>query len=269
MRHYDRFFLVYMSSFAARVKTEIIDPDPSALGGVALLAPEAYCTWTLAGGEFFRVYGGRFRPVYCHESLESVADATDLPVDTRVYATDGGRFVDMTAEVARIKEERRALSYDFLKSFDSGTLQNPYNLRLPNAGASVLPWQPASGPAVMSLTVISGFSYRYEDIALTGDNTLLLAVGVVYPGREPARAIIRARGADGSSEVLLDRMISPPPEGIQPTFSAVLIPLARYSGERISIEFATETPGNDPTGHWIAFVEPRIISTPAHTEPRD
>ena len=269
MRHYDRFFLVYMSSFAARVKTEIIDPDPGAVGGVALLAPEANCSWALAGGQFFRVYGGKFRPVYCHDSLESVADASELPADTRVYATDGGRFVDMTAEVARIREERRNLRFDFLKSFDSGTLLNPDLIRLPNPGASILPWQPASGPAVVSLTVISGFSYRYDDIEISGDDNLLLAVGVVYPGREPARAIIRARGTDGPSEVLLDRMLSPPPEGTPPSFSAVTIPLARFGGERISIEFATETPGNDPTGHWIAFVEPRIIDIPTQPETLD
>lgn len=259
MRGYDGVFMVYSPRFATKVKQDVIDADPAAKHSLILLAAGAQCNWTLLDGAFFRIYGGAYRPIYCEESLES-AVAANRPGNLRVYGEGpDGRLKDLTSEYEKLRRDVKEASFDFVQRFPEGRIDNPGNINIGVDGARILPWDTASGTKAVALTVVSGFSYVYSDVPVGDREMLSFDVAMLYPASQPARAVVRALGADGTSTTLFARVLQPPGEGSAPAFQSFEVPLAQYAGQRVTIAFATETPGNDPTGHWIGFARPRIV----------
>lgn len=263
MRHYDRIYFISYPRFAELVKEDIIDPKPGAAGPVALIASEDHCAWTLQQGKFFRLYGGKTRKLKCFATVSAAANA-ELPAGTRLYAAESAtEIVDMTGRRETLRAIEAATRYEFLEHFDAGRISDKTHVDTPTGlGALKMPWDSTAGTQA-TLTVISGYSYSFDDVPVPKDSALSFAVGMVYPSAVPARAVVRiGPSGGGEQQVSFSRDLVPPREGGKPSFEQVSIPLPQFAGKRISVMFAVETPAGSSAGHWVAFSDPRILLVP-------
>ena len=261
MRSFGELFFVYAGRFAELVKRDIVDRHPEQKGGVALLAEQGECGFTLLSGAFFRVYGHGKRKVYCFDSVDAAAQAK-LPDDTRLYMEKSKQLIDVTDALSRMvaQSAEESAEFNFIKAFASGHISDASRVDTPTGkGALVMPWQTDIG-ARSSLTVISGFSYGYDKVPVPPDAQLRFAVGQVYPSSQSARAVVRIDRGAGDPLVVYSHDLDPPKLGKDIPFEVVSIPLATYAGEAISVSFSVESPGGNPNGHWVAFANPRIVT---------
>ena len=261
MRSFGDLFFVYSGRFADLVKRDIVDKHPDQSGGVALLAEQGECRFTLLSGTFFRAYGHGRRKVYCFDSVDAAAQAK-LPGDTRLYMEKSKQLIDVTNALSRMvaQSAEESAGFSFIKAFASGHISDASRVDTPTGkGALVMPWQTDIG-ARSSLTVISGFSYRYDEVPVPAAAQLRFEVGQVYPSLQSARAIVRIRRDQGDPVVVYSRDLDPPKAHEDIPFQTVSIALTDYAGQNVSFSFGVESPGGDATGHWVAFIDPRIVA---------
>lgn len=264
--HFKQIFFVSSGRLAAIVKRDILDTKWLQATPVGLLADPDTCNWTLSNGGFTHLYGDEGHKFYCFGSTDESLTAT-LPVDIRVSGVSASplHLIDVTNQWDTLAEaHKRKASFDFLATFPEGHINNPVKVDTPTGrGALVMPWDTVLGPQ-NTLTVLSGFSYRYDAVAVGTNAQLSFGVSMTYPSNEPARAIVRISVGNGLPQVLYSRDLTPPLVGEKLQFEPVIIPLTQFSDQKVSLTFAVETPGPDSSGHWIGFAEPRIIAADQH-----
>lgn len=267
MRSFNSLFFMSSGRYADLVKQDIIDKHSETKGDIALLAEKEHCTFTLLSGGFFRVYGDAARNVHCFSSLAAAAQA-ELPAGTHFYTKRGNHFVDVTNALSQMiaQASEESIRFSFIDNFPSGHINDASLVASPTGkGALVLPWQTDTG-RITSLTVISGFSYRYDEVPVPPNAQLRFAAGQAYPSPQSARAIVRIAHSGRDPLVVYSHDLAPPLPGKDIPFAVVSIPLTDYAGEDISVSFSVESPGGNPSGHWVAFANPRIVtaSGPGH-----
>ncbi|MEO6365895.1 MAG: hypothetical protein ABIO38_07610 [Luteimonas sp.] len=259
MRHYDRLFFISSPRFAAQVKRDVVDAAPRRTGDVALLAGADQCNWTLFRGGFFRIYGGMARKVHCFVTLDEARRA-GLPDGTHIYGPEGpDRLTDLTAKpIPVVQGKRLSARVDFLDEFARGHISDTMKMQTPTGqGALVMQWDARDGVR-QTLTVLSGFTYRYDDIAVEAGEVLRFGVGMIYPAPQSARAIVRIGLPGQPVATIYSEDLKQPLAGAKPAFIGVALPLEKYAGQRVTVSFAVESPGKDSTAHWIGFAEPSI-----------
>lgn len=259
MKSYGNVFFVSSANFAEAVKRDVADVSSRQKGAAAFLANPSHCDWTLLNGEFFRLYEGTSRPIYCFDSLDSAATA-NLPKATRLYASTPTKLVDVTDELHRLNQlNQKDVVVDFIKQFTEGSINDTRDVETPSRkGAFLMPWSTVTGERE-TLTVLSGFSYKYDQLPVPADGALVFDIGMVYPSRQSARAIITVSYAN-HSEIIFKRDLNPPEKGVPLKFAPVALSLEKFSGRRVSVSFSVESPGGDSSGHWVAFAGPRLIA---------
>lgn len=262
MRHYDRFYLVYYGRFAELVKKDIVDPEPGASGPVALIGPEDHCAWTLMRGGFFRIYGGEARRLECFASASAAANA-ELPAGTRAYtAGSATQLVDVTDQIEALRAIKAATRFGFLEHFDAGRINDKTRVDTPTGlGALKMDWNSTAGTQA-TLTVVSGYSYSFDDVPVPRNSTLSFGVGMISPSAVPARAVVRIGLPGSEPKTLFTRDLVPPREGDKPSFEQVSIALPQFSDRQVSVTFTVKTPTGSSAGHWVAFSDPRILLVP-------
>jgi hypothetical protein len=147
---------------------------------------------------------------------------------------------------------------DFLRLFEKGRINDNRKVATPSGkGVLILPWDSQNG-VINSLTIISGFSYKYDNLLIGQNMDLSFSVGMTYSTKESACAVIKVVGIDGIAKTIFS-MILPlqaPIERIK--LLPISISLNQFSGQKVSIIFSVETPGSDSSSHWVAFSRPRI-----------
>jgi hypothetical protein len=260
MRSFGGLFFVYSGRFAELVKRDIVDKHPEQKGGIALLTEFGECNFTLLSGAFFRVYGNGTRAVHCYSSVDAFTNAK-LPADVHLYVERNKQLVDVTAALSQVGTQTsdELPSYNFIKAFEYGHISDTAHVDTPTGkGALVMPWNTAIGPRT-TLTVISGFSYRYEGVTVPQGAQLRFSVGQVYPSPQSARAIVRLSSGNGEPVAIFSRDLVPPKAGGDIHFTFVSVPLMAYAGQQLSVSFSVESPGGNSSGHWVAFIDPRIV----------
>lgn len=264
MHYYDRLFFISSPRFAEMVKRDVIDRDPRSQGDVALLVSADQCNWTLFNGGFFRIYGGKARKVHCFATQEE-AKSAGLPPGTRIYGLEGAqRLVDLTdRKPAAGPSERSQARIDFLNTFAQGRINDKSRVQTPTGqGVLVQPWDAVDG-ARQTLTVVSGFAYHFDNIVVGDEDSLRFSVGMIYPAAQSARAVVRIEVPGRGSTTIYSADLVPPAADAKPAFADVSIPLGQYAGQRVSLSFAVESPGGNPTAHWVGFAEPRVLAAKA------
>ncbi len=261
MKQFDKVFFISSPRFAEIVKRDVADKLPQNIDDIALLADANQCSWTLSNGGFFRVYGGHQLKVSCFSSLDAAANAK-LPLHTHLYAENSKQILeDVTAALSQVKQRasEEEMVFNFLKEFPNGLINDSSKVDSPTGhGALLIPWNSTTG-ANETLTVISGFSYRYDDVPVAANAQLRFAVGMVYPSSESARAVLRLNRGDSAPVEIYSRDLIPPEAGADLRFESVSISLKAYAKQHVSISFAVESPSGHSAGHWVAFVDPRIV----------
>jgi hypothetical protein len=83
IKHSDQLFFMESTHFAAMVKRDIIDKKPTKITPIAFITWRANCTWSLGDGEFFRVYEGSPRQIFCfknHDEYVASKLAKSIPL---------------------------------------------------------------------------------------------------------------------------------------------------------------------------------------------
>jgi hypothetical protein len=151
------------------------------------------------------------------------------------------------------------VQFDFLALFENGHVNDDRHVDTPSGkGAFILPLNTQLG-VDNTLTVLSGFSYTYDNVFIGQSPVLRFDVGMVYPIPEPARAVVKVIGGDGIVEIVYSMVLPIQPKMEKVKLLPIPISLNRYSGQKVSVVFSVETPGNDSSGHWVAFGRPRIV----------
>ena len=144
---------------------------------------------------------------------------------------------------------------DFINDFARGRISDTMKVQTPTGqGALRLPLDAQNGLR-QTLTVLSGFTYRYDDISVEAGDVLRFGVGMIYPAPQSARAIVRIELPDQPADTIYSKDLKQPQAGAKPAFLDVALPLGKYSGQRVTVSFAVESPGGDSTAHWIGFAE--------------
>jgi hypothetical protein len=88
-------------------------------------------------------------------------------------------------------------------------------------------------------------------------------VAMPYATKEPARALIQLTDAVGNKVEIFSRVLPLNPNGEGPLqMSFESRDLSQFANQRVSIEFIVQSPGQDASGHWVAFLAPRITRGP-------
>lgn len=259
MKHFNQVFFVSNARFAEIVKRDIADKYPGHTSAVYLLSRSDYCDWALLKGGFFRIYGGTAREVSC-VSLNDVASINN-DINVQVFAElTPGYLSDITNEwQTRAQANRGRVLFDFINEFKNGHINSLVKVDTPSGmGVLVLPATTQLG-IENTITVISGFSYRFDDVLIEQDAELRFGLSMIYPA-EPVKAIIYVVENDKSQKrVLFSQEVKSPDIRKNLMFTPVSIPLTAYSGKRISLVFTAEPTGADISGQWLGYSNPQIF----------
>lgn len=259
-KHFDNVFFVSSARFAEIAKRDIADKYPGQTWGIQLLANRDQCHWSLLSGNFFRIYGGQRREIKCI-SLNDYPKEGSINSEEHVFVESSiGHLSDITAEwQAKIRTEHGKVLFDFIKLFSSGQINNSDKVDTPSGkGVLILPSKSVFG-IENTITILTGFSYRFNDVLIEQDSQLRFGLSMIYPA-EPLKAVVYVYEQNSANpKVLFSRaMISPHP-GEKPSFSPVSIPLTAYAGKRVSLMFAAEPISNNTSAQWLGYSNPQII----------
>lgn len=265
MRGYDQVFLVSSAHFADLVKRDILDADPSARGPIRLVAEDSHCRWTLRDGRFFAVYGKAAREVHCYASLEDAIEG-GLPPGTGLFSLGADdKLADLTTRVEAMSGGNdHAVVFDFLDRFDAGKINDARHVDTPTGrGVLRLPWESTLGQRD-TLIVLSGFRYRFEDVAVPAGASFRFGVSMLYPARQSARLVITATLQGAPARTLLSLDLVPPSPSTQAVdFQQQSIDLSAFAGSKVAFEFSVQSPGGDSTAHWVGLMNPVIVEDAA------
>lgn len=265
IKHFNNLFFVYSARYADIVKRDIADKYPGQTSPLRILTNPDHCEWTLIKGGFFRIYGGRARDVKCI-NINDISGNSLIDGASRIFADQPqGSLLDITDYWNdNLKDNNGKVLYDFVKNFSSGAINDPVFVATPSGkGALVLPVATPIGP-LNSLTIISGFSYKYSDIYVEKESELRFGLSMIYPADNISANVEifdnnNPRKHFRFQQNVLFRSVNSG-VGIVP----VTIPLTRFEGSRVSIVFSATNAGANASGQWLAFSNPKIASLANH-----
>lgn len=261
--YFPRISFVSTEAFAATVKRDVADKYPGASSPVGFFLNKPYCTWTLMNGQFFSVYGGRKRSIYCAQTIQ---EAEEFPADARIYDFNAsGELIDITADwKAQFQPSDGRQEFDFLSAFPTGHIGNP------SGGGAIKAIQHASWDSVTglqdTLTITDGYSYRYDSVHIGNDAQLRFAMSAINPtsGTVIATVSVQKQNAPVANVVFQENLV-PRGEGVNLTFAPVSVSLKPYYGQDVSITFEVGAPSaKSLSPQQVAFAWPRIVLAPAH-----
>lgn len=259
-KRYDEVFFVSSMNFANAAFDEVEQMSDDDGDNIAILATQDVCEWTLGHGLFFELYSDRRLALSCQPSLESEIEG--ISADTRLYGLDPqGSMVDLSEQRDSLRRERESTRIDFIESFGTGSINDSSPVSAPTGrGAFVMPWSAMDGTK-STLTVVSGFEYRFDGIELPeeGELSLTFAMSMTYPSPTRARALVNIVDENGKA-ISFERDLDAPAAGAEALeFTSQVVRLTEFAGRSVSVRFAVQSPYGQPNGHWVAFSSPRIV----------
>jgi hypothetical protein len=256
--HFGQIFFVNSGRVAALAQRDIAMRDSGTAAPLALLLPQEHCEWTLRAGRFFEVYGGQARPVHCFATLSAAADAR-LADTTRLYASSGTALRDVTKDWRKSFGPAERVGFAFLSAFEQGKINDPRRVDTPSSrGVVRMPWDTTIGPRE-TLVLVSGFTYRFDDVPVRAGDDLRFGLSMLYPAPQRARASVTVLDVRGMQRQQYAVDLIPPAAGEKVSFSPVSLPLAEYPEGRMSVVFSAMPTGNNADAQWVGFAEPRVV----------
>ena len=261
--HFRQIFFISSAQFAKAAKREIAEQEYSGSSPIVLIASSDHCNWTLLQGDFFRLYGASSRKMLCFGSIGEAISSTQIE-GARIYNFDSNslHLREITLELLDLARSRgQRVTYDFLESFSEGRISSLAKVDSPNGKGVILMSWDSLLDLRKTLTVVTGFSYRYDAVAIERNTYVRFGVAMVYPSQESARVSLIVEEKGSEPRTLYSDNLTPPRPGERLKFDSISISLKDFINKSISISFIVETSlGKDSSGHWVAFSEPRIVS---------
>lgn len=259
--------LVASARIADGVKNEISDRAREFTGitRLVVVADPNNCKWALFDGRFFAIYGPSGLTVDCAQSVDIALAGGDLEGTRFLVQEPGGVLRDVTREVRQAWESQYGenVAYSFDKLFSHGKISSERMVATPTGrGVFLASWPTILGPR-RALTVLSGFSYAFDNVDVPKRAEIRFKVGMIFQAHQRARATVTIESMDSSVSQRFSRLLVQPKISGYPDFDYVKIQLnKKFSGKTIRVIFAAESPGGDATAQWVAYADPRLISGP-------
>jgi hypothetical protein len=255
-------YWVGAGEIASTLKTQVIDSNKAGSRAIIIAEPGT-CDWSLEHGFFFSVYAHPGQQISCVSKMDGLGPGLEqLNPRPRIYfAVDGQPVQDITAKTYASRGNAPGVArVDLLKLFDQGRINDGSHTATPTGkGALVFDVQVGT-QAQKSLTVLPGFSYRFDHVVVHPGDQLQFEPAMVFSTTDPARAVVTVTPAGGTPATAYSSTLETRPKYGPVWPDTVSIPLDRY-GQDVSIAFSAETPaGLSPAGQWVAFVRPRIVA---------
>lgn len=255
-------FFVSAGQAAGAVKSDVLDRLPPNRGALLVTTPDT-CDWSLQGPDFFRLYAPGRGPFGCLPDLKRIDPAvyasSSPPEIYRIVPGQPAQDIDglIYGDRAYAAETRRI---EFMSRFDQGQINDPKPMDSPS-GKGVTPITiDIGGEDRMGMAVITGFTYRFDHVAVQPGDRLEFEAAMAFPTKGPARARATVAGADGKPVEVYSELLPFRTKPGAPSVTHVSMPLDRFHGE-VSVTFAAETPpGIDPTAQWVVYFRPRIAA---------
>jgi len=270
-QHFGQIYMISSAKFAESARRDIADVDPGSHYPVLLFANSVDCNWVLQKGSFFSIYDSGKREVKCVDSnnFKTMIRLIKEPLasNTKVYqATSENQVIDITAmwKARAWRLARENVLVDFIKLFPKGIISDKQAVSTPTGHGVFLSSQSSLDGPTPTITVVSGFSYQFEDLSVPSGTELRFGISMVYPTRQPAKVEVKVREAGSADYRTIYSWIIPlAVQGNPMKFVPVTIPLQK-SGKIIrAVSFGIEPTGNDSSGQWGAFSIPRIVIPPS------
>jgi len=258
----ERVSFVYAGRFAAEV-------DAMARGAglprsIAIVGAAEHCEWTLRRGDFFRLRYGLAVEVRCFADVKELVSAPlpELTMVLRQTKLEGG-LVDVTDEW---KEERHRANErvikDLVERFSDGQVNNNQGVDSPSGRGSMLAtWESPLGPRP-TVTVVSGFAHVYSNVTIAAPARVRALAAMVYPSKAGTTAVLRVRHATRPALVV---SVPLQPRAAAGAWAQAPMDLAIDVAGTYTIELEVRTDaGVDSSGHWVAFMNPRVVEVVAN-----
>lgn len=264
-------YFIRGQNFAESARTQMIEPY-----GANLLNYDVYYItggdpvprqWYFGENYFIQTYTknpqSRFNYV---DNLDSVAVDQKKIERTLIFTADNGIVSNVSLKARTLLVERAATSgatsFDFIADFAKGKINSTEKVATPTGqGVLELPW-PGELGATRTMTILSGFNYRYEGLKIVQGNILLFTAGVTYDSKitDGAQAYIAITPTGGTSRRVFAADLAPVTnDSIQ--WRTFRVPMNDFAGQSVTITFGVDSPSGNPSGDWIAFSSARLVAS--------
>lgn len=258
--YFEKIFFVSSGRLASAIRRDLKLPGLAEATDIIVIPPPQECDWTLQGKIFFDLYDRREPPTRCFRSLSAALEGSDGKTE-RVFGVTSPPYhlVEITAQIKKERAARaRKTVFSFLEAFPQGHISSDARVDTPTGrGVLNLMWDTLLGHR-SSLTLISGFSYRFDDVAIESGTELDFGVSMIFPTAAPARAFVLVQEEGKKPITVYSEVLVPPVSAGKVPFEARTVMLESFAGKRVSLTFGADTPGGDSSGHWIGFTNPRL-----------
>jgi hypothetical protein len=259
---FDKIFFVSSGKFASATKRDLTIDKSHDATPIVLLASAENCDWILQNGDFFRVYGSTKRKTNCYVSpidLKGKAIAEGSKAYSVSYSPIALQNIssELHSFLATFNEQ---VMFDFWKAFPEGKISDPVKMDTPSQqGVMQIDWDSTIGNR-RTITIITGFSYKYAVPKLEKNSILRFDLSMIYPSSESANAIVSIVQDGVAPKVLFSSQLIPPSKGKKLKFIPISLPISNETNQPMVIIFEAKTaPGKNSDGHWVSFAEPRIV----------
>jgi hypothetical protein len=255
--------MVNSARFAFLVKNEILDRSENKNELVYIVADKNHVNWTLLKNRFFDLYCSSNSIFKCVESLNPGLDFSKSQRNIRIYNIEGNRISEIplvTNDQTKILNGSQSVFFDFLDKFNHGKINDKTYVSTPN-GQGVLKTEVNTLFGKFgALTIISGFSYEFQDILVEDNSSLIFGLGMYFPSNYPISVSVVKKQNNSPPEVIFSDEIPPRDLGDLVNFISYKVNLDKYSGKNISLVFSANTkPNHDARAHWALFLKPQIV----------
>jgi hypothetical protein len=255
--------MVSSARFAFMIKDEILDRSRQKNELVYIIAAKDHVNWTLLKNRFFDLYGSSNSIFNCVESLNPSLDFSKSQRNIRIYNTEGNRASEIpqkTIDQTKILNGSQSVLFDFLNEFDHGKINSKSYVSTPNGQGVLKTEVNTQFGKIGALTIISGFSYEFQDIPIEDNSLLIFGLGMYYPSDYPISVSIAKKQNNSPPEVIFSDEIPPRNLGDLVDFISYKVNLSNNSGKNISLVFSANTKLNhDAKAHWALFLKPQIV----------
>ena len=213
---------------------------------------------------FFRFYTGdpRVSVNYVDRPDEIPAIDAKGSDDPLVFVVGKGSVVDISLETAVRRRMRAAAqagsAVDFIARFPSGVISSQRHADAPGGrGAFLRAWRTALGERT-GLTILSGFFYRFPDVAIGQDEELVFLAMIPHARSDGARAYVDV-AAEGAAPVRLTEANVPPPVNGQPEWQVLRSSMKPFAGRHVSISFGVDSPSGDSAADWVVLSDVYLL----------
>lgn len=203
--------------------------------------------------------------------VDYIKNIEDLPFDklqasnTIVLTFSQGVAINITQQARAISASLQsgvATTYDFVeRAVTDGKVNSLQKVDTPSGLGSSFVTIPDNGLTFSTLALASGFNFRYENIKVKDNTTLIFNAGVTYKAGISDRTRLYVEIRSGQQQQRIYQIDLSPPVQLGVDWKINLISLKAYAGQEISVIWGVEAPeGTTSNNVSVAFKDARLIA---------